>query len=321
MNGRRYGLLAGSLLIAFAVPAWAIDLGDPAPPLKIAEWIKGQPVDLAAGKGKNVYVLEFWATWCHPCRDSIPHLTELQKKYKDKGLIVIGITDENNPRALPQFVKKMGDKMDYTVAYDQNHQTNAAYTKAFGLRGIPHAFVIDREGRIAWSGHPKFGLEQAVDQIINGKYDLAAARTDFLHEKGIARNRQEVLPLLNHYYELAAAGQDQAELQKLGHQIVEKVADDAQVLCLFSIDILDKQEFQYRDLELALAASKRAYEIASNRADVVATYARALWQNGKKADAVEFQKKAVAMVQGNPQMRTELEKALASYERQLEAQP
>jgi thiol-disulfide isomerase/thioredoxin len=321
MSERRYGLLAGLFLVVFAVPAWAIDLGDPAPPLKIAQWIKGQPVDLAAGKGKNVYVLEFWATWCHPCRDSIPHLTELQKKYKDKGLVVIGISDENNPKALPSFVAKMGDKMEYTVAYDQNHQTNTAYTKAFGIRGIPHAFIIDREGRIAWSGHPNFGLEQAVDQVVNGKYNLAAARTAFLQDKGIAKNRQETLPLLTRYYELAIAGQDQAELEKLGRQIVEKVANDPQVLCLFSIDILDKKEFQYRDLELALDASKRAYELAGNRADVVATYARALWQNGKKTDAVEFQKKAVALVQGNPQMRTELEKALASYQQQLKTHP
>ena len=74
-----------------------------------------------------------------------PHLTELQKKYKDQGLIVIGITDENNPLLLA-FVAKMGDKMNYTVAYDDNHKTNAAYIQAFGLRGIPHAFVIDVKG-------------------------------------------------------------------------------------------------------------------------------------------------------------------------------
>ncbi|MBP9025792.1 MAG: redoxin family protein [Phycisphaerae bacterium] len=310
MNGRVNRLWAGLLLLVLAVPAWAIKLGDPAPPLKIAQWIKGEPVDLAAGKGKNVYVLEFWATWCQPCRESIPHLTELQKKYKDQGLIVIGITDENNPSAVPAFVAKMGDKMNYTVAYDDNHKTNAAYIQAFGLRGIPHAFVIDREGRIAWSGHPKFGLEQAVEQIITGKYSLAAART-----------REETLPLLTRYYELASTGGDETELKSLGRQIVDKVSGDAQILAMFSFDILHKPEFKYRDLELALDASKRACELAGERADVVAVYARALWDNGKKAEAVESQRRAVALAQDNPRIRAELEKALAAYEQQLKAQP
>jgi thiol-disulfide isomerase/thioredoxin len=321
MNEHRRFLLAGLVLAAFAIPALAIDLGDPAPPLKISEWIKGQPVDLAAGKGKNVYVIEFWATWCKPCKDSIPHLTAMQKKYKDKGLIVIGITEERNPKGVAPFVEKMGDNMDYTVAYDENHQTNLAYMKAFGLNGIPHAFVIDKECRIAWSGHPNFGLEEAVDQIINGKYDVVAARSSFLDEKAFAKNREETIPLLTRYYALATSGQNQAELQKLGRQIVEKMSKDPQVLCMFAIDILDKREFQLRDFELALDAAKRAYELAGNRADVIATYARALWQNGKKTDAVDYQKKAIALVQGNPQMRTELEKALASYEQQLKAQP
>lgn len=310
MNGRVNRLWAGLLLLVLAVPAWAIKLGDPAPPLKIAQWIKGEPVDLAAGKGKNVYVLEFWATWCHPCRESIPHLTELQRKYKDRGLVVIGITDENNPKAVAPFVAKMGDKMDYTVAYDDNHQTNNAYIHAFGLRGIPHAFVIDREGRIAWSGHPKFGLEQAVDQIINGKYSLAAART-----------REETLPLLTRYYELASAGQNEAELKTLGRQIVDKLADDPQILAMFSFDILSKADFKYRDLGLALDASKRACELAGGRADVFAVYARALWDNGKKAEAVETQRRAVALAQDNPRIRGELEKALADYEQQLKSQP
>ena len=310
MNGRVNRLWAGLLLLVLAVPAWAIKLGDPAPQLKIAQWIKGEPVDLAAGKGKNVYVLEFWATWCRPCRESIPHLTELQRKYKDRGLVVIGITDENNPKAVAPFVAKMGDKMDYTVAYDDNHQTNNAYIHAFGLRGIPHAFVIDREGRIAWSGHPKFGLEQAVDQIINGKYSLAAART-----------REETLPLLTRYYELASAGQNEAELKTLGRQIVDKLADDPQILAMFSFDILSKADFKYRDLGLALDASKRACELAGGRADVFAVYARALWDNGKKAEAVETQRRAVALAQDNPRIRGELEKALADYEQQLKSQP
>ena len=66
-------------------------LGTPAPPLTGLEWVKNGPVEMKPG---TVYVVEFWATWCPPCRVSIPHLTELQHKYKDKNLVIVGISTE-----------------------------------------------------------------------------------------------------------------------------------------------------------------------------------------------------------------------------------
>jgi len=108
--------------------------------------------DLEQLKGK-VVVLECWATWCPPCRDSIPHLSEMYTKYKNSGVVMIGITNENKYELITGFVKKMGDKMNYTVAIDANGVMEA-YTRPFGVRGIPHAFIIDREGKIVYSGHP-----------------------------------------------------------------------------------------------------------------------------------------------------------------------
>ncbi len=325
MSAMRSGLLAVVVLLSvLATPALAIELGDPAPPLKIAQWVKGEPVELAAGKGKNVYVIEFWATWCKPCRDGIPHLTALQKKYKDQGLVVIGVTDERNPKEVAPFVQKMGAQMDYTVAYDRDHQTNTAYMAAFGQQGIPHAFIVDKEGRLVWSGHPNFGLDEVVEQVINGKYDVKAARQAAQEEKKAMRAREEVVPLLQRYYELATAGNDAAAAEKLGREIVAKLAKDPQVLTMFAMDILSNKDFRHRDVALALQATKAAYDLASNRVEVIAAYARALWENGKQSEAVDYQKKAVAMVQGNPQMkelRAELEKALRGYEQQLKATP
>src|SRR5262245_40618322 len=96
---------------------FAAELGDPATPLDIQEWVKGTPVALAAGRGKTIHLVQFSATWCPPCRASIPHLTELQKKFKDKGVVFIGVSDEASD-VVKKFVEKMGDKMDYTVAID-----------------------------------------------------------------------------------------------------------------------------------------------------------------------------------------------------------
>ena len=140
-------------------------VGDPAPELTILEWAKGEPVTLADGKGKTAYVVEFWATWCPPCRKSIPHLTELQKKYKDKGLVVIGVTAEE-PADVKPFVEAQGVAMDYVVAVDKDGKTTEAYMDAFGEDGIPHAFIVDSEGRIAWHGHPLDGLDEAVAEFL-----------------------------------------------------------------------------------------------------------------------------------------------------------
>jgi len=146
--------------------AMAGSIGDKAAPLVISEWIKGEPVNVT--DGKNVYVVEFWATWCPPCRASIPHLTELQKRFKSRGVVIVGVSNETAEKVKP-FVKSMGDKMDYRVALDRNRQTSAAYMTAFNQNGIPHAFIVDRDGRIAWHGHPMAGLDKAIEKILEGK--------------------------------------------------------------------------------------------------------------------------------------------------------
>jgi thiol-disulfide isomerase/thioredoxin len=82
------------------------------------EYIKGTPIDVQASKGKKVIVVEFWATWCPPCRSSIPHLSELQHKYKSQNVEFIGITNEENMQTVKKFVDSMGANMDYAVAVD-----------------------------------------------------------------------------------------------------------------------------------------------------------------------------------------------------------
>ncbi|MCS7091142.1 MAG: redoxin domain-containing protein [Verrucomicrobiota bacterium] len=170
-------ILATWIAALLIVPAVSLAaegrIGDPAPPLKIAEWIKGKPVNLAELKGKKIAVIEFWATWCGPCRQSIPHLTELQKKFPD--VVIVGISDEK-VETVRSFVQRMGDKMDYVVAVDQDEQTGKAYMEAFGIDGIPHAFVVDKEGRIVWHGHPMDQLDKVLDELQTGKFDLTKAR-------------------------------------------------------------------------------------------------------------------------------------------------
>lgn len=200
---------SGVLLTALTV--WgrllAAELGDPAPPIQISEWVKGQPVNLADGKGKKVYVVEFWATWCPPCRASIPHLTELQKKFKDKDVVFVGVTTEK-PDVVRKFVDQMGNKMDYVVAIDKDDGTSDGYMKAFGANGIPHAFVVDKEGKFAWQGHPMAELEQTLQEVIDGKYNI---------EKSKKRDRAQ--KLLQDYYRMVAQEQTGAKLDELAKEL------------------------------------------------------------------------------------------------------
>ncbi|MCP5461953.1 MAG: TlpA family protein disulfide reductase [bacterium] len=153
--------LVAAIICLFAnAQVIAENLGGAAPALNVSEFIKGDAVDVTDG---GIYVVEFWATWCPPCRASIPHLTELQKKFKDKGVTFIGISQEDLAAVKP-FVESMGDAMQYTVAVDNNGATTESYLAPFGIQGIPHAFIV-KEGKLVWHGHPMDSLEEMLDAI------------------------------------------------------------------------------------------------------------------------------------------------------------
>ena len=170
-------IVALALSLSGSLSLFAAKIGDPAAALSIGEWIKGQPVDLATVKGEKIVVVEFWATWCGPCRTSIPHLTKLQQKFTDRDVVFVGISDED-PATVREFVNKMGEKMDYVVACDANRQTSDGYMKAFGKNGIPQAFVVDREGNIAWEGHPMGDLEKTLERLASVPGKKAASPED-----------------------------------------------------------------------------------------------------------------------------------------------
>lgn len=216
-----------AILLVVATAAWAGELGNAAAPLKISEWVKRQPVDLAAVKGKQVVVVEFWATWCPPCRTSIPHLTEMQKKFKD--VIFVGVTDEESA-TVKKFVTKMGDKMDYVVAIDDNRQTSDGYMKEFGVNGIPHAFVVDKQGRVIWQGHPMAGLDRVLDLIVAGKYDLEAEKAKAKKEAEAEGKQAAAQEKLQKLAELIMAGQDNEATKKLEAELVALEKENGRIM-------------------------------------------------------------------------------------------
>jgi len=317
---RSRSAFAGSVyLLLTAGAVSAIELGDPAPPLQVAGWVKGKPVNLKAGKGKQVYGVEFWATWCGPCKASIPHLTERQKKYADKGVVIIGVSHEEASVVKP-FVEKMGDKMEYTVAVDRDKATYNAYMKAFGQGGIPHAFVIDKEGRIVWHGHPERNLEETIEQILAGKYDLKAARQAELSRKMPA----EYFGLIKAAEKSASVNQRRDTLRRarvIGLTLVRNGAKDADLMDDFASKILALEDPVVRDLDLAGKAAKAAVDASGETdAEIIQTYARVLFESRRRLEAVKYQKKAIELSKDEDDKRLEEMKAtLAKYEKKESA--
>src|SRR5215467_1663318 len=138
-------LIALAALLAVSSNAATLKAGDPAPKLRPGRWIQGEPVK-GFEKGK-AYIVEFWATWCGPCRASIPHLNETYQKYKNKGLIVIGQNcGERDESLVAPFVQKMGEKMTYRVALDDKSgdkkgKMAETWMEAAGRNSIPSAFL------------------------------------------------------------------------------------------------------------------------------------------------------------------------------------
>ncbi len=179
---KKFMIGMGLLVAVVAVRAGAQDaltVGSKAPKLAVSEWVKGEAVD--GFKPGNLYVVEFWATWCGPCKTSIPHLTELQKKYPKVNFIGVSILEEDFSGVEP-FVKEMGEKMDYRVAIDQVAAGESAnegkmaqgWMTAAGENGIPTSFIIDGDGMVAWIGHP-MELDKPLEAVVAGTWNREEA--------------------------------------------------------------------------------------------------------------------------------------------------
>lgn len=349
-------LVAASLFLASATALAegpTLKPGDAAPALQVKQWVKGSPVK---GFEKNkLYVVEFWATWCGPCKRSIPHLTELASANKDVTFIGVSVW-ENKPDDVAPFVEKMGDKMNYTVAMDDvpegkkgNEGAMAkSWMTASGSNGIPTAFIVDKTGHIAWIGHP-MEMEEPLKQVIAGKWDLAAyakqkAEEDALEESSNALGAEITKAMKAKDTKAALAAMDAAfvktpKLEKnfgpfkfklmldandydgaIGYatKLVDgALKDEANQLNGIAWLIVDPEaKREKRDYKLALKAALRANELTKGKEpNVLDTLARAYFGSGDTAKAIEFQTKAVELAKDNPDAQKELQERLDEYKK------
>ncbi|MBL8675303.1 MAG: TlpA family protein disulfide reductase [Rhodospirillales bacterium] len=146
------------------------------------KWIKGGPV--AWSEPGRLYLIECWATWCGPCRATIPHVDALHRKYGGRGLTVIGQNVwEEDQEAVAAFVREQADAMSYPVAADDGAFVRDWMTPA-GVQGIPHAFLV-RDGRLFWQCHPQRLDDATVESMLDGRFDVAGAAREMERQRGL----------------------------------------------------------------------------------------------------------------------------------------
>jgi peroxiredoxin len=146
-------------------------LGQAAPPFATTD-VEGHPIDLKKHLGKNVVLLDFWATWCGPCVEAMPQVEEVAKKYKEKGLVFYAVNVGEEAEAIKKFLTE--SKLDPTVAMDTNNEISQLYK----VEGIPQTLLIGKDGKVqvvhvGYSSALSKMLTKEIENLLAGK-DLAS---------------------------------------------------------------------------------------------------------------------------------------------------
>lgn len=150
-------------------------VGKAAPAFKLAQ-LEGGEFDVAAHKGKSVVILDFWATWCPPCRRALPQLIDTATAYKDKGVVFCAVNEGEGKDTIQPYLESQ--KLQPLVALDRDGQVG----KLYGVEGIPQTVIIGKDGNVkvvhvGLLPNLKQQLQQELDAILAGKNPAAKSET------------------------------------------------------------------------------------------------------------------------------------------------
>ena len=146
------------MLLHFMYPRINMWLIGDSSEISAQSWINSPAPPTLAGFKGNVVVLEFFATWCGPCRSATPHLVKLFNDNYNRGLRVVGLTNEADYNLVYGFASEL--KVNYPVGVGSRSGLD------YSVSAIPKAFLLDRSGTVIWSGHPMSGLDAALEKAL-----------------------------------------------------------------------------------------------------------------------------------------------------------
>ncbi len=158
--------IAASFLSAVGSVDAAPRLGQPVPNFKVVS-TAGQTISPENYRG-HVLILDFFATWCQPCRQSIPHLVEMNRKYGKQGLQILGLSvDEDGERVVKTFTDEF--RVNYPIALAGDSTTGD-----FGVRSVPIMYLIDKKGKVievyrGYSSEMSLSVEQSIKRLLAEK--------------------------------------------------------------------------------------------------------------------------------------------------------
>lgn len=190
-----------------------LTVGSAAPALDIEHWIHG-----SEGKFKpvtkfepgKVYVVEFWATWCGPCVASMPHLADLQNKLADKGVRIVSISDEELEtveKFLEREVRRGPEETEakaqtyreltsaYSLTTDPDQSSYRDYMEAAEQNGIPTAFIVGKDAKIEWIGHP-MEMDDPLGAVLAGNWDREAYAKELKAQREAEMMMQQIFAKL-----------------------------------------------------------------------------------------------------------------------------
>ncbi len=184
-----------------------LGIGSKAPALDIEHWIQDgggffKPVkEFEDGK---VYVVEFWATWCGPCINSMPHLAEVQNKYRGRGVQIVSVSDETLDEVndlLGRENEQVGKTFQeitsaYSLTTDPDRSVHIDYMEASGQQGIPTSFIVGKTGQIEWIGHP-MGMDEPLEAVVTDSWDREKFKEQLRMQEEAEANLQEIPKLAN----------------------------------------------------------------------------------------------------------------------------
>lgn len=361
-------VVAAGTIGVTAQAADSLTIGSVAPELNVEHWVQdgeGKFKPVTKFENNKVYVVEFWATWCGPCIASMPHIVEMQKTYADKGVQIVSISDEDLETVegfLAKEVKSRGSKKtegadeaddekageaepvtykeltkSYCLTADPDGSSSKDYMEAAGQNGIPCAFIVGKDQKIEWIGHP-MSMDEALAAVVEDKWDRAAyaeqmkkdeARQQMLADITNSVRRGKTAKALSQIEALLETNedsglgmqlklmrvqlilQDKESADKLGSVIPEALqdyADRAELVNMIAWSVYEKIEAGDIDNKDLIKACREAAQKAADgsaaelKPAILDTVAHLQFVEGDLKGALSTQEKAVKMVDKDSEM-------------------